>query len=639
MFDVGKKINDESGMILMASTMGIFIILSVLAFYLARFSITETRSGAYHILDIKARNLAMSGSEHGMQIYKSSRNTEGVSINNITGNLNNGTYTVSFDSDNDEAATALPYTHYLTIKSSATIDDVKRNIRYIFSSLPESFCFSFYGNNTSSQTFSETGSYIDGDMFFNGSVGSGSGTSGGTTYISTGSGGTVLSTYPEFPQLDESIYTTLLNSAAAASGGNSSYTNYSYQFDGTDDYVTIGGSTDINQGEFPQKTIEAWFKTNDNSNKQVIYEQGGGSRGLNLYIKDSKLYAGGWNRVEGNWTPGTWLLTSAISNNQWHHVALTLNGGETKSAGAFKLYLDGELKGTGEGSQLWHHNYAVIGKTRSKSRYDDGTTSSGFTFNGFIDEVRLWNTERSLSEIVDNKDKVLSGYEKGLVAYYNFQEETGSIANDSDPNSPINNGTISGAVINNSGPTLSSNILSFKDETVILSNYTDSKLLVNQDVSILGSTFNGPGYIVVNGNITIGSTDLNPSTINGNIFIICSGSITIKEDSQIGTSIDAPVILYSKGNGTYSSSTVYGLIVSKGDNLLLNGTDVNGAILNYSSSFSLTGDSDIIGSVVSDYSVDIQGDLASISKGNIPEFSGLVIGLDPFVVPGSYLEY
>ena len=639
MFDVGKKINDESGMILMASTMGIFIILSVLAFYLARFSITETRSGAYHILDIKARNLAMSGAEHGMQIYKSSRNTEGISINNITGNLNNGTYTVSFDSDNDEAATALPYTHYLTIKSSATIDDVKRNIRYIFSSLPESFCFSFYGNNTSSQTFSETGSYIDGDMFFNGSVGSGSGTSGGTTYISTGSGGTVLSTYPEFPQLDESIYTALLNSAAAASGGNSSYTNYSYQFDGTDDYVTIGGSTDINQGEFPQKTIEAWFKTNNNSNKQVIYEQGGGSRGLNLYINDSKLYAGGWNRVEGNWTPGTWLLTSAISNNQWHHVALTLNGGETKSVGAFKLYLDGELKGTGEGSQLWHHNYAVIGKTRSKSRYDDGTTSSGFTFNGFIDEVRLWNTERSLSEIVDNKDKVLSGYEKGLVAYYNFQEETGSIANDSDPNSPINNGTISGAVINNSGPTLSSNILSFKDETVILSNYTDSKLLVNQDVSILGSTFNGPGYIVVNGNITIGSTDLNPSTINGNIFIICSGSITIKEDSRIGTSIDAPVILYSKGNGTYSSSTVYGLIVSKGDNLLLNGTDVNGAILNYSSSFSLTGDSDIIGSVVSDYSVDIQGDLASISKGSIPEFSGLVIGLDPFVVPGSYLEY
>ena len=55
-------------MILMASTMGIFIILSIFAFYLARFSITETRSGAYYVQDIKARNLALSGAEHGMQI-------------------------------------------------------------------------------------------------------------------------------------------------------------------------------------------------------------------------------------------------------------------------------------------------------------------------------------------------------------------------------------------------------------------------------------------------------------------------------------------------------------------------------------------------------------------------------------------
>ena len=63
------------------------------------------------------------------------------------------------------------------------------------------------------------------------------------------------------------------------------------------------------------------------------------------------------------------------------------------------------------------------------------------------------------------------------------------------------------------------------------------------------------------------------------------------------------------------------------------------AILNYSSSFSLRGDTDIIGSVVSKYSVDFQSDLVSIKKGNVPEFAGLVIGLDPFVVPGSYLEY
>ena len=107
-----KYLKEESGMILMASTMGIFIILSIFAFYLARFSITETRSGAYYVQDIKARNLALSGAEHGMQIFKNSR-----VISDLTGALNKGSYQVSFDSHNDEANITLPYEHYILLKS------------------------------------------------------------------------------------------------------------------------------------------------------------------------------------------------------------------------------------------------------------------------------------------------------------------------------------------------------------------------------------------------------------------------------------------------------------------------------------------------------------------------------------------
>ena len=85
---------------------------------------------------------------------------------------------------------------------------------------------------------------------------------------------------------------------------------------------------------------------------------------------------------------------------------------------------------------------------------------------------------------------------------------------------------------------------------------------------------------------------------------------------------------------------MYGLIISKGNSSLeLDGSTVYGAILNYSSSFSLVGDSDITGSVISNSSVDFQGNDASITRGNIPTFLGLNIGLDPIVVPGSYLEY
>ena len=179
------------------------------------------------------------------------------------------------------------------------------------------------------------------------------------------------------------------------------------------------------------------------------------------------------------------------------------------------------------------------------------------------------------------------------------------------------------------------NTNSYTNTEVYLNNLSDNELLVNGNLVISGSTFHGSGYIVATGDISISDSSL----IKGNIFIICGGSLTISENSEIGESINAPVVLYSKGDASLTNSTVYGLIVSKGDNLVLNGTSVNGAILNYSASFSLTGNSDIVGSVVSNYSVDLQGELASITRGNIPEFSGLVIGLDPFVVPGSYLEY
>jgi len=627
MVKMNHKRNSESGMIIMASTMGIFIILSLFAFYLARFSITESRTGGYYMTDIKARNLAMTGIEHAMQSYKASRN-----ISNISGNFNNGSYSVSFDTQNNEAGTALPHSQYITVKSIATINDVERNLRLILSSMPEAFCFSFYGNNSGGQTFTESNGTISGDMFYNGNVESNSGTGSGTTYTSTGTGGTLLSSPPSFPTLDITQYEALLTSAASASGA---YNNYALDFNSSD-YVGIGGSSDINTGIHSQRTVEAWFRTNnkDSSTRQVIFEVGGGTRGLNIYIHSGRLYVGGWNRRsnESNWTPGTWIYTTSIQNNQWHHVALTLNGGSSVSANALKMYLDGNYMTSGNGSQLWSHNPTNIGRTRSGSRYHNGT-GNGYTFNGKIDEVRIWNVERTASQIAAKKDTVLAGNEADLTAYYNFQENTGNTANDTQTQSN-NDGTISGASWTD-GPTLSKmGSTAFTNTTINLSSYANSQLLANNNLTLSGSTVNGPGYIVVNGNLNISSN----TTINGNIFLICSGNITIL-NCQIGTGLGAAVVIYSKGVADYNNSTVYGLIISKGNSLELDGSTVYGAILNYSSSFSLVGNSDITGSVISNSSVDFQGNDASITRGNIPTFLGLNIGLDPIVVPGSYLEY
>ena len=620
------KFKDESGVILMASTMGVFIILSLFAFYLARFSVIESRTGGYYTQDIKVRNLAMAGIEQGLHSYKSSRNTS-----DIDGSFNNGTYSVRFDSQNDESGGPLSKSHYLTLKSTGKIDDVERNVRFLVSSLPEAFCFSFYGNNLGAQTFAEPNGSINGDMYFNGSVQSNSGANNGTTYIGTGSGGTLLSSPPIFPDIDDTNYEALLSSAQSASPD---YQNYALDFN-NNDYVRIESSSDINSGIHSQHTVEAWFRTNNkNSNtKQIIYEQGGGTRGLNIYIQSGRLYVGGWNRRsnESNWS-GSWKYVTSIESNQWHHVALTLNGGSAVTNNALKLYLDGALVISEPGSRLWGHNPANIGRTISGSRYHNGT-GNGFTFNGKIDEVRIWNVARSQSEINAMKDTVLNGDEDYLTAYYNFQENTGGRANDTQTQSN-NDGTISGATWTTGPPMSKMNNSSFANRTINLSSYSERKLLVNSDITISNSTINGPGYIVANGNITINSN----SVINGDIYVICNGDLNVT-NSQLGTSLSAAVITYSKGNAEYENSTVYGLIVSKGNALELDGTAHYGAILNHGSSFTLAGNSDIIGSVVSKFSVDLQSNSASITRGNMPEFTGKDIGLNPFVLPESYLEF
>ena len=634
MIKMNHKRNSESGMIIMASTMGIFIILSLFAFYLARFSVTESRTGGYYMTDIKARNLAMTGIEHAMQSYKASRNIS----NNISGNFNNGSYSVSFDTQNNEAGTALPHSHFITVKSTATINDVERNLRLIISSMPEAFLFSFYGNNSGSQTFTESNGTISGDMFYNGNVESNSGTGSGTTYTSTGTGGTLLSSPPSFPTLDITQYEALLTSASSASGA---YNNYALDFDGSNVYVKINNSSDINTGSnnHTQKTIEAWFKVenkNITSRKQTIYEQGGTIRGLNIYVYDGNLYVGGWNEPNGesDWDPGTFLSTSSIQSNTWHHVALTLNGGNSVTNNAFKGYLDGTQFGSGQGSKLWNHEGDVSIARSRDTKFHTGDYNSAKYFAGMIDEVRLWNVARTASEIAAKKDTILAGDESGLTAYYNFQENTGSTANDTQTQSN-NNGSIKNGASWTDGPTLSKmGSTAFTNTTINLSSYANSQLLANNDLTLSGSTVNGPGYIVVNGNLNISSN----TTINGNIFLICSGNLTIS-NSQIGTGLGSAVITYSKGVADYNNSTVYGLIISKGNSLELDGSTVYGAILNYSSSFSLVGDSDITGSVISNSSVDFQGNDASITRGNIPTFLGLNIGLDPIVVPGSYLEY
>ena len=61
----------------------------------------------------------------------------------------------------------------------------------------------------------------------------------------------------------------------------SGYGNSAAEFDGVDDGVKIPDNSSINTSVSTQKTVELIFNADTVTGKQVIYEQGGASNGLN----------------------------------------------------------------------------------------------------------------------------------------------------------------------------------------------------------------------------------------------------------------------------------------------------------------------------------------------------------------------
>lgn len=208
---------------------------------------------------------------------------------------------------------------------------------------------------------------------------------------------TSLDTYWQFEDTGSSTISDRSGSAAAhpgaltGSAGVSPFGAFggSGYFNGGE--ASITNHADFNLSTLGQRTIAMWFFAEDvdAAGRQMLYEEGAGTRGLNIYIEDGRLYVGGWNRAESNWS-GTWLSTDAVQSGQWHHVALVLDGGAVVTDDALRGYLDGVQFGSGEGSQLWAHSGDINVGNGGDTRYPDGTGSASDPFTGYIDEFRAY---------------------------------------------------------------------------------------------------------------------------------------------------------------------------------------------------------------------------------------------------------
>ncbi len=169
------------------------------------------------------------------------------------------------------------------------------------------------------------------------------------------------------------------------------------EFDGSSDHITLPDSAHINTGgPWTNRTIKVIFNCSDvsiNGSKQTLFEEGGRTRGLVVYVFDGEVYVGGWNRSEYNWN-GAWL-SAPIKSDTWYEVALILRDTQGKvEDDKFEMWLDGKLIAKEAGGQMHNHGDdsgigAVVQNTVFHDELGSGTMID--YFGGMIDEIWVLN--------------------------------------------------------------------------------------------------------------------------------------------------------------------------------------------------------------------------------------------------------
>jgi hypothetical protein len=200
-------------------------------------------------------------------------------------------------------------------------------------------------------------------------------------------------------------------------------------FDGTDDRVSCGNDTSV-QITGKLLTLEAWiyptsFKTNPWDCNVICKEDNSANYGYMLRVGGS----GQLNFGMGNGT-STWMERNSPSNvlvlNTWQHIAGTYDGTW------MRLYVNGKVVDSASATSNISNTGAAIQLT-----IGDHTGSYQRRFQGLIDEVRVWKACRTTAEIQANMYDEFCSNQKGLRAYYKFNQGKAALTNNTVTTPPV----------------------------------------------------------------------------------------------------------------------------------------------------------------------------------------------------------
>lgn len=189
---------------------------------------------------------------------------------------------------------------------------------------------------------------------------------------------------------------------------------------GSGSRLEVPDHVDIDDTPMAKKSWSLWFNADDvnSDSPQMLFEQGGNTRGAAIYVQNGQLFAGVWNNADDDggisspWLAGdgdlqaTIYLSAPVVGGVTNHVALVMDGSDADTSGTVSAYLNGQLIGSETGAgQLFPHNPSNIGVCTADCRLQSGNFGGGGSeFSGRIDEVALFNSALSGDQILAHLD-------------------------------------------------------------------------------------------------------------------------------------------------------------------------------------------------------------------------------------------
>ncbi|MBU3663894.1 MAG: hypothetical protein FGM41_11970, partial [Bacteroidetes bacterium] len=256
-------------------------------------------------------------------------------------------------------------------------------------------------------------------------------------------------------------------------------TQQALNFDGTNDYVIVSDNNAIDFGTSTDFTLEAWIRLNasnpDYAGIVVKGSTGASWNGYQLVLVGNKIAAEIMDgTTQAGVTDGLQGITN-LNDGKWHHVAMVVSRSTTNA----KLFVDGVQEANVIkaciGNNVSNAANMFIGVERTPILY----------FNGNMDEVRVWNTARTVNELRNNMLKEINGASSGLVAYYKFNSASGTTLSDATTNGL--NGTLTNFALTGS---TSNWVASHAGFTPTITSISSNSGVVGTSVTITGTNFN-----------------------------------------------------------------------------------------------------------------------------------------------------